>query len=59
MLGVVVPISPPSSAKPAEFQTFPPARAAVSVLRLLLAVRTCAQTGRFKLLHDEVWQTNQ
>ena len=23
------------------------------------AVRTCAQTGGFKLLHDEVWQTNQ
>jgi hypothetical protein len=59
-VGVVVPISPPSSAKPGEIKTFPPAKGQPGCSTFVCpAVRTCAQTGGFKLLHDEVWQTNQ
>ena len=57
-VGVVVPISPPSSAKPGEIKTFAKGQPGCSTF-VCPAVRTCAQTGGFKLLHDEVWQTNQ
>ena len=59
-VGAVVPISPPSSAKPGEIKTFPPAKGQPGCSTFVCpAVRTCVQTGGFKLLHDEVWQTNQ
>ena len=59
-VGVVVPISPPLSAKPGEIKTFPPAKGQPGLFYVCFPL--CALVRRpagFQLLHDEVWQTNQ
>ena len=52
-------LSRPFKCKASRIPNVPPTKSQPAVLLLSLVVLTSAQTGRFKLLHDEVWQTKQ